>query len=181
MFRLAFPSHDPREDEPKEPRTSLFFNEKFKTPDNPQGIVSAQFEYDEAKDRWRWTYEAPDGTIKNMPMQGSVEVSVQGPFKDFQSTVNTVKSDLLARDVNTRKAISAIGSAITYLEENPAANTITASVAAFTNEVKAEINGALSVLGKGKIDDPSVLNISPFDRDWETEAVMVLAAGFSSR
>jgi len=164
---VKIPGQDPEEDEPKEPRTSLFFNEKFKTPDNPQGIVSAQFEYDEAKDRWRWTYEAPDGKIKNMPMQGSVEVSVAGPIKDFQSTVNTVKSDLLARDVNTRKAISSIGNAITYLQDNPSANTITASVAAFTNEVKAEINGALSVLGKGKIDDPSVLNLGTYDSTFE--------------
>ena len=161
------PGQEEEEKEPKEPRTSLFFNEKFKTPDNPQGIVSAQLEYDEAKDRWRWTYEAPDGKIKNMPMQGSVEVSVAGPIKDFQSTVNTVKTDLLARDVNTRKAISSIGNAINYLQENPSANTITASVAAFTNEVKAEINGALSVLGKGKIDDPSVLNLETYNSTFE--------------
>ena len=58
-----------------------------------------------AKDRWRWTYEAADGKIKNMPMQGSIEIGVQGQFKDFESTVNTVKTDLLTRDVNTRKAI----------------------------------------------------------------------------
>ena len=161
------PGQEEEEKEPKEPRTSLFFNEKFKTPDNPQGIVSAQLEYDEAKDRWRWTYEAPDGKIKNMPMQGSVEVSVAGPIKDFQSTVNTVKTDLLTRDVNTRKAISSIGNAINYLQENPSANTITASVAAFTNEVKAEINGALSVLGKGKIDDPSVLNLETYNSTFE--------------
>ena len=161
------PGQEEEEKEPKEPRTSLFFNEKFKTPDNPQGIVSAQLEYDEAKDRWRWTYEAPDGKIKNMPMQGSVEVSVAGPIKDFQSTVNTVKTDLLARDVNTRKAISSIGNAINYLQENPSANTITASVAAFTNEVKAEINGALSVLGKGKIDDPSVLNLETYNSTFD--------------
>jgi hypothetical protein len=161
------PGQEEEEKEPKEPRTSLFFNEKFKTPDNPQGIVSAQLEYDEAKDRWRWTYEAPDGKIKNMPMQGSVEVSVAGPIKDFQSTVNTVKTDLLTRDVNTRKAISAIGNAINFVQENPSANTITASVAAFTNEVKAEINGALSVLGKGKIDDPSVLNLETYNSTFD--------------
>jgi hypothetical protein len=161
------PGQDEEEKEPKEPKTSLFFNEKFKTPDNPQGIVPAQFEYDETKDRWRWTYEAPDGKIKNMPMQGSVEVSVAGPIKDFQSTVNTVKTDLLTRDVNTRKAISAIGNAINFVQENPSANTITASVAAFTNEVKAEINGALSVLGKGKINDPSVLNLETYNSTFE--------------
>ena len=162
---VKIPGQD--EEEKDEPKTSLFFNEKFKTPDNPQGIVPAQFEYDETKDRWRWTYEAPDGKIKNMPMQGSVEVSVAGPIKDFQSTVNTVKTDLLTRDVNTRKAISAIGNAINFVQENPSANTITASVAAFTNEVKAEINGALSVLGKGKIDDPSVLNLETYNSTFE--------------
>jgi hypothetical protein len=161
------PGQDEEEKEPKEPRTSLFQNDKFKTDDNPSGIVSAQFEYDEAKDRWRWTYEAPDGKIKNMPMQGSIEIGVQGQFKDFESTVNTVKTDLLTRDVNTRKAISAIGNAINFVQENPAANTITAGVAAFTNEVKAEINGALSVLGKGKINDPSVLNLGTYDSTFE--------------
>ena len=162
---VKIPGQD--EEEKDEPKTSLFFNEKFKTPDNPQGIVPAQFEYDETKDRWRWTYEAPDGKIKNMPMQGSIEVSVAGPIKDFESTVNTVKTDLLTRDVNTRKAISAIGNAINFVQENPSANTITASVAAFTNEVKAEINGALSVLGKGKIDDPSVLNLETYNSTFE--------------
>tara|TARA_R100001443_G_scaffold24120_1_gene36265 strand:- start:4756 stop:6699 length:1944 start_codon:yes stop_codon:yes gene_type:complete len=162
---VKIPGQD--EEEKDEPKTSLFFNEKFKTPDNPQGIVSAQFEYDEAKDRWRWTYEAPDGKIKNMPMQGSVEVSVTGPMKDFQSTVNTVKTDLLTRDVNTRKAISAIGNAINFVQENPSANTITASVAAFTNEVKAELFGALNVLGKGKINDPSVLNVETYNSTFE--------------
>jgi len=161
------PGQEEEEKEPKQPKTGLFFNEKFKTPDNPQGIVSAQFEYDDVKEKWRWTYEAPDGKIKNMPMQGSVEVGIQGPFKDFQSTVNTVKTDLLTRDVNTRKAISAIGNAITFVQENPSANTITASVAAFTNEVKAEINGALSILGKGKINDPSVLNTETYNSTFE--------------
>ena len=161
------PGQDEEKKEPKQPKTSLFQNDKFKTDDNPSGIVSAQFEYDEAKDRWRWTYEAADGKIKNMPMQGSIEIGVQGQFKDFESTVNTVKTDLLTRDVNTRKAISAIGNAINFVQENPAANTITAGVAAFTNEVKAEINGALSVLGKGKIDDPSVLNLGTYDSTFE--------------
>ena len=164
---VKIPGQDPEKEEPKEPRTSLFFNEKFKTPDNPQGIVSAQFEYDEAKDRWRWTYEAPDGKIKNMPMQGSVEVSVAGPIKDFQSTVNTVKSDLLAREVNKRKANAALNNAIEFIKENPSANTITASVAAFTNEIKAEINGALRVIGKGKIEDPSVLNLETYNSTFE--------------
>jgi len=161
------PGQDKEKEEPKQPKTSLFQNDKFKTDDNPSGIVSAQFEYDEAKDKWRWTYEAPDGKIKNMPMQGSIEIGVQGQFKDFESTVNTVKTDLLTRDVNTRKAISAIGNAINFVQENPAANTITAGVAAFTNEVKAEINGALSILGKGKIDDPSVLNLGTYDSTFE--------------
>jgi len=161
------PGQDEEKKEPKQPKTSLFQNDKFKTDDNPSGIVSAQFEYDEAKDRWRWTYEAADGKIKNMPMQGSIEIGVQGQFKDFESTVNTVKTDLLTRDVNTRKAISAIGNAINFVQENPAANTITAGVAAFTNEVKAEINGALSVLGKGKINDPSVLNLGTYDSLFE--------------
>ena len=161
------PGQDEEKKEPKQPKTSLFQNDKFKTDDNPSGIVSAQFEYDEAKDRWRWTYEAADGKIKNMPMQGSIEIGVQGQFKDFESTVNTVKTDLLTRDVNTRKAISAIGNAINFVQENPAANTITAGVAAFTNEVKAEINGALSILGKGKIDDPSVLNLGTYDSTFE--------------
>ena len=161
------PGQDEEEKEPKEPRTSLFFNEKFKTQDNPQGIVSAQFEYDEAKDRWRWTYEAPDGKIKNMPMQGSVEVSVAGPIKDFESTVNTVKTDLLTREVNKRKANAALSNAIQFIKTNPSANTITASVAAFTNEVKAEINGALRVIGKGKINDPSVLNLETYNSTFE--------------
>ena len=161
------PGQDKEKEESKQPKTSLFQNDKFKTDDNPSGIVSAQFEYDEAKDKWRWTYEAPDGKIKNMPMQGSIEIGVQGQFKDFESTVNTVKTDLLTRDVNTRKAISAIGNAINFVQENPAANTITAGVAAFTNEVKAEINGALSILGKGKIDDPSVLNLGTYDSTFE--------------
>lgn len=161
------PGQDKEKEEPKQPKTSLFQNDKFKTDDNPSGIVSAQFEYDEAKDKWRWTYEAPDGKIKNMPMQGSIEIGVQGQFKDFESTVNTVKTDLLTRDVNTRKAISAIGNAINFVQENPAANTITAGVAAFTNEVKAEINSALSILGKGKIDDPSVLNLGTYDSTFE--------------
>ena len=161
------PGQDEEKKEPTRPLNSLFQNDKFKTDDNPSGIVSAQFEYDEAKDRWRWTYEAPDGKIKNMPMQGSIEIGVQGQFKDFESTVNTVKTDLLTRDVNTRKAISAIGNAINFVQENPAANTITAGVAAFTNEVKAEINGALSILGKGKIDDPSVLNLGTYDNLFE--------------
>ena len=161
------PGQDEEKKEPKQPKTSLFQNDKFKTDDNPSGIVSAQFEYDEAKDKWRWTYEAPDGKIKNMPMQGSIEIGVQGQFKDFESTVNTVKTDLLTRDVNTRKAISAIGNAINFVQENPAANTITAGVAAFTNEVKAEINSALSILGKGKIDDPSVLNLGTYDSTFE--------------
>jgi hypothetical protein len=161
------PGQAEEEKEPKQPKTSLFQNDKFKTDDNPSGIVSAQFEYDEAKDRWRWTYEAADGKIKNMPMQGSIEIGVQGQFKDFESTVNTVKTDLLTRDVNTRKAISAIGNAINFVQDNPAANTITAGVAAFTNEVKAEINGALSILGKGKIDDPSVLNLGTYDSTFE--------------
>jgi len=161
------PGQDEEKKEPKQPKTSLFQNDKFKTDDNPSGIVSAQFEYDKAKDKWRWTYEAPDGKIKNMPMQGSIEIGVQGQFKDFESTVNTVKTDLLTRDVNTRKAISAIGNAINFVQENPAANTITAGVAAFTNEVKAEINGALSILGKGKIDDPSVLNLGTYDSTFE--------------
>ena len=161
------PGQDKEKEEPKQPKTSLFQNDKFKTDDNPSGIVSAQFEYDEAKDKWRWTYEAADGKIKNMPMQGSIEIGVQGQFKDFESTVNTVKTDLLTRDVNTRKAISAIGNAINFVQENPAANTITAGVAAFTNEVKAEINGALSILGKGKIDDPSVLNLGTYDSTFE--------------
>ena len=161
------PGQDEEKKEPKQPKTSLFQNDKFKTDDNPSGIVSAQFEYDEAKDKWRWTYEAADGKIKNMPMQGSIEIGVQGQFKDFESTVNTVKTDLLTRDVNTRKAISAIGNAINFVQENPAANTITAGVAAFTNEVKAEINGALSILGKGKIDDPSVLNLGTYDSTFE--------------
>ena len=161
------PGQAEEEKEPKQPKTSLFQNDKFKTDDNPSGIVSAQFEYDEAKDRWRWTYEAADGKIKNMPMQGSIEIGVQGQFKDFESTVNTVKTDLLTRDVNTRKAISAIGNAINFVQDNPAANTITAGVAVFTNEVKAEINGALSILGKGKIDDPSVLNLGTYDSTFE--------------
>ena len=159
----------PGQDEEKKerPLNSLFQNDKFKTEDNPSGIVSAQFEYDETKDRWRWTYEAPDGKIKNMPMQGSIEIGVQGQFKDFESTVNTVKTDLLTRDVNTRKAISAIGNAINFVQENPSANTITASVAAFTNEVKAELFGALNVLGKGKINDPSVLNVETYNSTFE--------------
>ena len=161
------PAQDEEKKEPTRPLNSLFQNDKFKTDDNPSGIVSAQFEYDEAKDRWRWTYEAPDGKIKNMPMQGSIEIGVQGQFKDFESTVNTVKTDLLTRDVNTRKAISALGNAINFVQENPAANTITAGVAVFTNEVKAEINGALSILGKGKIDDPSVLNLGTYDSTFE--------------
>mgnify|MGYP003647093300 FL=1 len=161
------PGQDKEKEEPKQPKTSLFQNDKFKTDDNPSGIVSAQFEYDETKDRWRWTYEAADGKIKNMPMQGSIEIGVQGQFKDFESTVNTVKTDLLTRDVNTRKAISAIGNAINFVQDNPAANTITAGVAVFTNEVKAEINGALSILGKGKIDDPSVLNLGTYDSTFE--------------
>jgi hypothetical protein len=161
------PGQDEEKKEPTRPLNSLFQNDKFKTEDNPSGIVSAQFEYDEAKDRWRWTYEAPDGKIKNMPMQGSIEIGVQGQFKDFESTVNTVKTDLLTRDVNTRKAISAIGNAINFVQDNPAANTITAGVAVFTNEVKAEINGALSILGKGKIDDPSVLNLGTYDSTFE--------------
>ena len=90
-----------------------------------------------------------NNSVSKEPGCRSVEVSVAGPIKDFQSTVNTVKTDLLTRDVNTRKAISSIGNAINYLQENPSANTITASVAAFTNEVKAEINGDLSIIGKG--------------------------------
>jgi hypothetical protein len=161
------PGQDKEKEEPKQPKTSLFQNDKFKTNDNPSGIVSAQFEYDEAKDRWRWTYEAADGKIKNMPMQGSIEIGVQGQFKDFESTVNTVKGDLLAREVNKRKANAALGNAIQFIKENPSANTITASVAAFTNEVKAEINGALRVIGKGKIDDPSVLDLGTYDSTFE--------------
>ena len=161
------PGQDEEEKEPKQPKTSLFQNDKFKTDDNPSGIVSAQFEYDEAKDRWRWTYEAADGKIKNMPMQGSIEIGVQGQFKDFESTVNTVKGDLLAREVNKRKANAALNNAIEFIKVNPSANTITASVAAFTNEIKAEINSALRVIGKGKIDDPSVLDLGTYDSTFE--------------
>jgi hypothetical protein len=154
------PGQEEEEKEPKQPKTSLFQNEKFKTAENPSGIVSAQFEYDEAKDRWRWTYEAPDGKIKNMPMQGSIEIGVVGPFKDYQSTVNTVKTDLMGREINTRKAIASLDSGIKFVETNPDANTIVSAVASFTKEVKAEIGAALRLMGKGNLSSPEVMSVT---------------------
>ena len=156
----VIPGQEEEEKEPKAPKTGLFQNEKFKSVENPSGIVSAQFEYDSTKDKWRWTYEAPDGKIKPMPMQGSTEIGVVGPFKDFQTTVNTVKTDLMAREINARKAIAALNSGIQYVTDNPDANTIVSAVAAFTNEVKAEIGAALRLGGKGNISTPEVLSIT---------------------
>jgi hypothetical protein len=149
------------------PTTALFFNEKFKSPSNPTGIVSAQFEYDEARDKFRYTYEAEDGTIKNLPMTGSIEIGISGPFKDFESTVVKTQGLLAKKEINSRKAISAINSAIEFVQANPDSNTITSAVAAFTNEVRAEIVAGLRGLGKGSITSPEVLNPSTYQNTFE--------------
>ena len=149
------------------PTTALFFNEKFKSPSNPSGIVSAQFEYDEVKDRYRYTYEDEDGNIKNLPMTGSIEIGISGPFKDFESTVVKTQGLLATKEINTRKAISAIDSAIEFVQTNPDSNTITSGVAAFTNEVRAEIVAGLRALGKGSITSPEVLNPSTYQNTFE--------------
>ena len=93
-------------------------------------------------------------------MQGSTEIGVVGPFKDFQSTINTVKTDLMAREINARKAIAALDSGVQYVTDNPDANTIVSTVAAFTNEVKAEIGAALRLMGKGNISAPEVMSVT---------------------
>ena len=149
------------------PTTALFFNEKFKSPSNPTGIVSAQFEYDEARDRYRYTYEDEDGNIKNLPMVGSIEIGISGPFKDFESTVVKTQGLLANKEINSRKAISAINSAIEFVQANPDSNTITSGVAAFTNEVRAEIVAGLRAIGKGNITSPEVLNPSTYQSTFE--------------
>ena len=93
-------------------------------------------------------------------MQGSIEIGVVGPFKDFQSTVNTVKTDLMGREINTRKAIAALDSGIEFVETNPDANTIVSAVASFTKEVKAEIGAALRLIGKGNLSSPEVMSVT---------------------
>ena len=148
---------------PAAPKTGLFFNEAFKSESNPKGIVPAQFEYDEVKDRWRWTYEAPDGTIKNMPAEGSIQLNITSETGTFESTVNSVKSNLLTSEIGTRQAIASIDNAIEFVLKNPGANTIIGDVAAFTNDVKAEINQVLRVIGKGKIETTDVLNLNSYN------------------
>ena len=148
---------------PAAPKTGLFFNEAFKIESNPKGIVPAQFEYDEVKDRWRWTYEAPDGTIKNMPAEGSIQLNITSETGTFESTVNSVKSNLLTSEIGTRQAIASIDNAIEFVLKNPGANTIIGDVAAFTNDVKAEINQVLRVIGKGKIETTDVLNLNSYN------------------
>ena len=148
---------------PAAPNTGLFFNEAFKSESNPKGIVPAQFEYDEVKDRWRWTYEAPDGTIKNMPAEGCIQLNFTSETVTFESTVNSVKSNLLTSEIGTRQAIASIDNAIEFVLKNPGANTIIGDVAAFTNDVKAEINQVLRVIGKGKIETTDVLNLNSYN------------------
>ena len=157
------PGQDDEIKEPKAPKTGLFFNEKFKSDANPRGLVPAQFEHDEVKDKWRWTYEAPDGTIKNMPAEGSMQISVTSDTGSFESTINAVKSNLLTTEISTRQAIASIDNAIDFILKNPGANTFTGEVASFTNEVKAEINQVFRVLGKGKLQDTDVLNLNTYD------------------
>ena len=170
------PGQDDEIKEPKAPKTGLFFNEKFKSEDNPKGIVPAQFEYDEARDKWRWTYEAPDGTIKNMPLQGSMQINVSSETGSFESTINSVRSNLLTTEIGTRQALASIDNAIDFVLKNPGANTFIGDVASFTNEVKAELNQVLRVIGKGKLENTDVLNLNSYNeaipgtefRGWES-------------
>ena len=160
---VKIPGQDKEIKDPQKPTPGLFFNEKFKSEANPKGIVPANYEYDEVKDRFRWTYEAPDGSIKPIPAEGSIQISVTSDTGNFESTVNAVKSNLLTQEVSTRQAIASIDNAIDFVLKNPGANTIMGDVAAFTNEVKAEINQVFRVLGKGKIQNTDVLNLNTYN------------------
>jgi len=100
-------------------------------------------------------------------MEGSVQISITGPMGDLKSAVVTVRGDLATSEINTRVAINAINSSLQFFSENPDANTIVSSVAAFTNEVKAEFRAAFRALGKGTIEDQGVLDIATYDSDWE--------------
>jgi hypothetical protein len=157
------PGQDDEIKEPKQPKTGLWFNEKFKSDDNPRGLVPANFEYDEVKERYRWFYEAPDGTIKPIPAEGSMQISVTSDTGSFESTVNSVKTNLLNTEISTRQAIASINNAIEFVIANPGANTIMGEVAAFSNEIKAEINQVLRVLGKGKLETTDVLNLNTYN------------------
>ena len=157
------PGQDDEIKEPTQPKTGLWFNEKFKSDDNPRGLVPANFEYDEVKERYRWFYEAPDGTIKPIPAEGSMQISVTSDTGSFESTVNSVKTNLLNTEISTRQAIASINNAIEFVIANPGANTIMGEVAAFSNEIKAEINQVLRVLGKGKLETTDVLNLNTYN------------------
>jgi len=157
------PGQDDEIKEPKAPKTGLFQNDKFKSEDNPKGIVPAQFEYDEARDKWRWTYEAPDGKIKNMPLQGSMQLNISSETGSFESTINSVRSNLLTTEIGTRQALASIDNAIDFVLKNPGANTFIGDVASFTNEVKAELNQVLRVIGKGKLENTDVLNLNSYN------------------
>jgi len=155
---------------PSAPSRAMFYNEKWRSESNPSGVRPAFFEFDETKGedgQWVWTYDDIDGNRKILPMEGSVQISVTGPMGDLKSAVVTVRNELATSEINTRVAINAINSSLQYFSENPDANSITADVAAFTNEVKAEFRAAFRALGKGTIEDQGVLDIATYDSDWE--------------
>jgi hypothetical protein len=151
---------------PSAPSRAMFFNETWRSKSNPSGVRPAFFEYDDVKEKWRWTYDDVDGTRKILPMEGSVQVSVTGPMGDLQSAVVTVRNQLATSEINTRQAMATIDSALAYFADNPDANTITSAIAAFTNEVKAEIRAAFRAIGKGEIENQGVLDIATYDSLW---------------
>jgi len=157
------PGQDDEIKEPNQPKEGLWFNEKFKSDDNPRGLVSANFEYDEVKERYRWFYEAPDGTIKPIPAEGSMKISVTSDTGSFESTVNSVRTNLLNTEISTRQAIASINNAIEFVIANPGANTVMGEVAAFSNDIKAELNQVFRVLGKGKLETTDVLNLNTYN------------------
>ena len=155
---------------PSAPSRGLFFNEQWRTKSNPGGVREAYFEFDETKGedgQWVWTYDDIDGTRKILPMEGSMRISITSPMGDVKSAAVTVRNELATSEINTRNAINAINSSLQFFSENPDANTIVSSIAAFTNEVKAEFRAAFRALGKGTIEDPGVLDIATYDSDWE--------------
>ena len=151
---------------PDAPSRGLFFNETWRSPSNPGGVRESYFEFDDAKDIWRWTYDAPDGTRKVLPMEGSVRISITSPMGDLKSAVITIRNQLATSEINTRQAINAIDNAVAYFADNPDANTITSAVAAFTNEVRAEFRAAFRALGKGEIENQGVLDIATYSSQW---------------
>jgi hypothetical protein len=154
------PTLDPATN-PDDPLVGQFKNEKFITSDNENGIVSAQFTYDDKEQRWKWMYNNPvNNNFEEMPMVGSEEIAITGTPGDYEPSENKAKVNLQDSEIATRNALGVIDRTINFISENPAANTLIGSVASFTSETLNEVQAAFSVMGLGTLESPDVLDVN---------------------